>query len=132
MLERIERELLLPAPIEDVWDTITAPGWLADEVELELVPGGEARFGSGEGTRTGWVEQADAPDAERASAQLIFWWSTDDEPATRVELTLAPETPSSTRLHVLEERPLDALDLVGIPLPGTSQPDRGPMLLSLA
>ena len=44
MPDQIERELLLPAPPEQVWEVITGPGWLADEVALELFPGGEARF----------------------------------------------------------------------------------------
>ena len=30
MLERIEREMVLPAPPEEVWDIITGPGWLAE------------------------------------------------------------------------------------------------------
>jgi uncharacterized protein YndB with AHSA1/START domain len=132
MLDRIEREMVLPAPPEEVWDIVTGPGWLAEEVELELVPGGEARFGSEAETRTGWVEEALAPETERPSGQLIFWWSADGEPATRVELILEPDGSASTRLRVLEERPLEILDLVGMPLPGQSQSNRGPMLLSFA
>src|SRR5436305_6640960 len=82
MTDQIERELLLPAPPQQVWEVITGPGWLASQVELELEPGGEARFADGDGTRTGWVE--DAVEAER----LVFWWSSDGDPASRVELTL--------------------------------------------
>jgi uncharacterized protein YndB with AHSA1/START domain len=132
MPDRIERELVLPAPPEDVWNLITGPDWLAEDVELDLVPGGEARFTSEDLTRTGWVESALAPEPEQAGGHLIFWWSGDGEPASRVELVLEPEPGSSTRLRVLEERPLEVLDLVGLPLPGQSQSDRGPMLLSLA
>ena len=38
MTDRIERELLLTACPEEVWDAVTGPGWLAEEVHLELVP----------------------------------------------------------------------------------------------
>ncbi len=91
MLDRVERELVLPAGPEQVWDIVTGPGWLAEQVELDLVPGGDARFESEGKTRTGWVEEALAPDAERPSGHLIFWWSSDGEPATRVELSLEPD-----------------------------------------
>ena len=44
MTDLIERELSLPASVADVWRAITDPqwlsGWLADDVELELLPGG--------------------------------------------------------------------------------------------
>jgi uncharacterized protein YndB with AHSA1/START domain len=124
MTDHIERELLIPAEPCDVWDVITAPGFLADEVDLELEPGGDARFGD---DRSGWVEEA-AP-AER----LTFWWSADGEPASRVELTLEPEADGYTRLRVVEARPLEVLDVTGIPLPGTGGgAPRGPSMLALA
>jgi uncharacterized protein YndB with AHSA1/START domain len=126
MTDQIERELLLPAPPEQVWEVVTAPGWLASQVELELEPGGEARFADGDHERTGWVEQA--VPAER----LTFWWSADDEPASRVELTLEPEADGYTRLRVIEARPLEVLDVTGIPLPGTGGAQRGPSMLALA
>jgi uncharacterized protein YndB with AHSA1/START domain len=132
MVDRIERELVLPALPEEVWETVTGPGWLADDVELDLVVGGEARFSSEHETRTGWIEEVAPPgDAERAG-RLVFWWSRDGEPASRVELWLEPEGDSDTRLRVFEERPLEVLDLVGIPLPGTGESSHGPALLSLA
>ena len=62
MTERIERRWELPASVQDAWHAVTEPDWLtlwlADEVELELRPGGAARFRLGEAERTGWVEQA--------------------------------------------------------------------------
>jgi uncharacterized protein YndB with AHSA1/START domain len=121
MTDQIEREQLLPAPPQQVWEVVTAPGFLADEVELELEPGGEARFDE----RSGWVEEA--VEAER----LVFWWSADHEPASRVELTLEPEADGYTRLRVVEARPLEVLDATGIPLPGGGA-QRGPSMLALA
>jgi uncharacterized protein YndB with AHSA1/START domain len=120
MADLIERELDLPAPPEAVWQALTDPAWLqewlADEAELELRPGGDARFRIGEETRAGWVEEV-TPPAQGAAGRLAFWWEADGEPASRVALELA-ETDDGTRLRVVESRPLDVLDLVGIPLGG--------------
>jgi len=96
MVDRIERELLLPAAPEDVWEVVTGSGWLADEVELELLPGGEASFRSDGETKTGWVEEA------------------------------------ATRIRVVEARPLEVLDLTGIPLPGSGGAGCGPMMVATA
>jgi uncharacterized protein YndB with AHSA1/START domain len=126
MTDQIEREVLLPVPPQQVWEVITAPGWLASQVELELFPGGDAQFADGDHDRTGWVEEA------IASERLVFWWSSDGEPASRVELTLEPEADGYTRLRVLEARPLEVLDVMGIPLPGTGGTQRGPAMLALA
>ena len=111
MSERIERELVVEASVEEVWDAVVGAGWLADEVEFDLQPGGDAFFRSADEVRTGWVE--DVAAAER----LVFWWAVDGEPASRVELTLHEEE-AVTRLRVVETRPLDVLDLVGMPLRG--------------
>ena len=40
MSEQIERELLVDASPQEVWEAITGADWLADEVELDLYPGG--------------------------------------------------------------------------------------------
>jgi uncharacterized protein YndB with AHSA1/START domain len=135
MTDQIERELLLPAPPEQVWEVITSPGWLAEQVQLDLVPGGEADFGGG---KTGWVEDAAPPE------RLVLWWSADGEPATRVELTLELEGEGEgeghldcegerrTRLRVVESRPLEVLDVTGIPLPGRGGASRGPAMVAAA
>ena len=125
MTDQIERELVLPAPPKQVWEVITGPGWLAGEVELELEPGGEARFGDEDEVRTGWVEEAVEPE------RLVFWWSADGEPASRVELTLEPSEDGYTRLRVVEARPLEVLDVTGIPLPGGGA-RRGPSMLAVS
>jgi uncharacterized protein YndB with AHSA1/START domain len=123
MAERIERELLIDAPAEDVWDAITGAGWLADEVTLDLVPGGDAEFRNRDDVKSGWVEDVRAPE------RLAFWWAADGEPATRVELTLSPAD-ELTRLRVVETRPLELLDLVGTPLPRVTGPTFGPALVA--
>ena len=123
MNERIERELWLPATPEDVWDAITSDGWLADRVSLDLRIGGDAEFESGEGVRTGWVEDVSAPE------RLAFWWALGEEPASRVELRI-DAADGHTRLRVVETRPLEVLDLVGVRLPGAGGARFGPALVA--
>ena len=124
MSDRIERELSLPAPAEEVWEAVTSDGWLADEVELVLEPGGDATFRSEDAVKTGWVEHASEP------SRLAFWWAADGEAATRVELTLEEVEHDRTRLRVVETRPLDALDLTATPLDGVGGRSFGPVLVA--
>jgi uncharacterized protein YndB with AHSA1/START domain len=123
MGERIEREVLLPASPEAVWDAVTSDGWLAERVSLDLRPGGEAEFESADGVRQGWVEDVCAPE------RLSFWWSEGDEPASRVEIRIDARE-ESTRLRIVESRPLEVLDLIGVPLPGAGGATFGPALVA--
>lgn len=136
MTDLIEREMDLPAPVSEVWQALTDEAWLscwlADAVWLEPWPGGEARFEIGERTWVGWVEEVAAPTGDGtgpADARLAFWWAQDGEPASRVELSLRA-TGTGTRLRVVETRPLEVLDLVGVPLPGQSGRRFGPALVA--
>jgi uncharacterized protein YndB with AHSA1/START domain len=135
MSERIERRLWLAASPEDVWDVLTSADWLADEVSFDLRPGGDASFRTRDEHRSGWVEEASSPSRmPDGSGRLAFWWATGDEPASRVELTLEPargwDGPDGTRLRIVESRPLDVLDLVGLPLPRTGGATYGPALIA--
>ncbi len=131
MTDRIERELTLDAAVGDVWDAVTGHGWLAEEVELELWAGGEARFRSDGEQRRGWVEHVSPPAEDRVHpARLSFWWADGDEPASRVELTIEPLDDERSRIRVVETRPLELLDLVGTPLPGTGGRTHGPALVA--
>ncbi len=123
MAERIERELLLDVSAEEIWTAVTGDDWLADEVNFDLSPGGDAHFRSERSEKHGWVEEASAPE------RLAFWWAADGEPATRVELTIT-EIDGVTRLRVVETRPLDVLDLTGTPLPGIGGRAYGPALVA--
>ena len=136
MTDLIHRDLRLAATPAEVWAAVTDPSllasWLADAVRLELWPGGEAQFTIGDRVRAGWVEEVTAPSADRnppGVGRLAFWWAEDDQPASRVELELTA-TSAGTRLRVVETRPLQVLDLVGIPLPGTSGSNYGPALVA--
>jgi hypothetical protein len=129
MTECVERELLLPASVRDVWGVVTGDGWLADEVDLDLQTGGEAQFRCADEVKTGWIEEVVVPDETARRARLIFWWAAEGEAASRVQLTLE-ERNELTRMRIVETRPLELLDLVGVPLPGVSGPSFGPALVA--
>ena len=103
----IEREIVLPSPREDVWEALTEPerleDWFANDVDLDLRPGGDARFrwSNGEERRAVVIEV----EPER---RLAFEW--EDEGL--VEFTLADDA-DGTRLTVVESSPAwsTALDL---------------------
>ena len=133
MTDRVERRTWLPADPEEVWDVVTGQDWLAEEVSLDLRPGGDASFRSGEETRTGWVEEAARPSQD-GEGRLAFWWAIDGEPASRVEVTIQRargwDGPEGTRVRIVESRPLEALDLIATPLPGVGGSTYGPALLA--
>ena len=103
----IRREIVLPAPRDEVWEALTEPArladWFANDVDLDLRPGGGASFRWSNGEeRTATVTEV---EPER---RLAFEW--DDE--GQVEFTLTT-TPTGTRLTVVETSPAwsTALDL---------------------
>lgn len=109
---QIEREVLIDAPIEVVWSTITEPEqisqWFADRVELEVTPGGSGTFvfldenGATRHTAPLVVETVEHP------TRFAFRWNHPhgEQPAAGnsmlVEFTLASEGSESTRLRVVE------------------------------
>ena len=99
MDELVERELTVPEEAEEVWRSLAEPEWLGEDATIELREAGEVSAGD----RSGFVEEADPP------RRLVFWWSTQDEEATRVEIDL-DETDAGTRIRVTESRPLAILD----------------------
>jgi uncharacterized protein YndB with AHSA1/START domain len=134
MTDTIEREIELPADVDTVWQAVTDPDflseWLADEVWLDLRPGGDARFVTGDEVRTGWVEEISPPAAD-GSGRLAFWWEVDDEPASRVCFSVNSGDDGGTVLRIVETRPLAVLDLVGVPLPGQGGTTYGPALVAV-
>jgi len=103
---RIERELVIDAPVEVVWSAITEPDqisqWLADRVELEAVPGGHGLMIFGDQGGPLVVQTVDRP------TRFSFRWNhpQGEEPAAGnsllVEFTLVPEGGEQTRLRVTE------------------------------
>ncbi len=102
----IEREVLIEAPVEVVWRTITEPEqmsrWFADRVQLVVEPGAHGYMGFGEQGGSVVVETVEPP------TRFSFRWNhpAGEEPVTGnsmlVEFTLAPEGDERTRLRVAE------------------------------
>ena len=103
---KIEREVVIDAPVEVVWRTITEPDqitqWFADRVELDLKPGGRGFMGFGEQGGPVVVETVDPP------SRFSFRWNhpANEEPVADnsmlVEFTLVPDGRERTRLKVVE------------------------------
>jgi uncharacterized protein YndB with AHSA1/START domain len=102
---RIEREIVIDAPVEVVWRTITEPDqitqWFADKVDLEVEPGAHGYMGFGDQGGPVVVEAVESP------SRFSFRWNhpAGEEPAAGnsllVEFTLAGEG-EQTRLRVVE------------------------------
>ena len=99
MEELVERELIVPDDVDDVWSSLAEPEWLGEDATIDLREAGEVRAGE----RTGFVEEVEAPH------RLAFWWSAPGEESTRVELELEG-TEDGTHIRVIESRPLAILD----------------------
>ena len=92
----VTREVVVPAPPEEVWQALTEPErleeWFANEVELDLQPGGAGRFRWNDGDERCAVVREVEP-----GERLVLDW--DDE--GRVVFTLE-EVPEGTRVAVRE------------------------------
>jgi uncharacterized protein YndB with AHSA1/START domain len=94
------KEVVLPVEPDEAWEALSdetaLEGWLAERVELDLRPGGEATFVLGDGEeRRGMVEEV-AP-----GERLTFWWWPDGGESSRVTFELAPAV-GGTRIRVTE------------------------------
>ena len=101
----VRREILVDSPPDEVWDALTDPDelaeWFANDVELDLRPGGEGVFRWGDGSeRRAVVEEV---DPERA---FSFWWWREDAEASRVAISLDP-VELGTRVVVTETGPAE-------------------------
>jgi uncharacterized protein YndB with AHSA1/START domain len=105
--DRIERDVLIDAPVEVVWDVVTQPdhiaGWFGDKAELDLRPGGDAAF---TWTEHGMTAQARVERVEPPTAFSFRWGLGNAEAptsglSTLVEFVLAAEG-AGTRLRVVE------------------------------
>ena len=113
----IEREILIEAPADVVWRTITEPEqvaqWFADRVELDARPGGDGIlvFEDMANIAPVVVESVDPPH------RFTFRWAHPDGEApvpgnsVLVEFTLTAEGDERTRLRVAET----GLDAMGWP-----------------
>jgi uncharacterized protein YndB with AHSA1/START domain len=102
----IDRDILIEAPVEVVWHTITEPDqisqWFADEVDLVVEPGAHGYMTFGDQGGPVVVETVDPP------TRFAFRWNhpRGEEPVAGnsqlVEFTLTPESDERTRLRVVE------------------------------
>lgn len=101
---QVEREIVLDAPPDEVWEALTDPeqleGWFANDVEFDLERGGVFRWDDGE-VRHAVVEEV---EAERRLA--IRWWDPDRPGESEIEFTLE-QIPAGTRLVVTETASCD-------------------------
>jgi uncharacterized protein YndB with AHSA1/START domain len=102
----IEREILIEAPAEVVWRTITEPDqmsrWFADRVDLVVEPGAHGYMGFGDQGGPVVVETVDPP------TRFSFRWNHPrrEEPVVGnsilVEFTLTPMGDDRTHVRVSE------------------------------
>ena len=97
----VEREAVLPASPDEVWEALTDADrleeWLGDDVRMEPVEGGEIRVSDEGGERSGTVEKV----VEREL--LRFTWARPGERESRVEFAVEA-APGGSRLIVTESR----------------------------
>jgi uncharacterized protein YndB with AHSA1/START domain len=114
----IEREILIEAPADVVWRTITEPAqieqWFADRVELDLRPGGADTFVFEDRATSKEMSAPLVVDAVQPPHRFAFRWSHPEGQSpvagnsTLVEFLLTAESDERTRLRVVET----GLDLV--------------------
>jgi uncharacterized protein YndB with AHSA1/START domain len=108
----IERDVLIDAPADVVWRTITEPDqiahWFADRVEVDLRPGGTGTFGFEDRATAAAATAVILVDTVDPPRRFSFRWGRVDGQAPApgdsvlVELTLAAEGDEQTRLRVVE------------------------------
>jgi uncharacterized protein YndB with AHSA1/START domain len=101
----VHREIVVDAPLDDVWQALTDADelaeWFANDVELELRPGGRGRFEWNDGeVREARVQEIDP------GRRLAFLWRKPDRTESQVCWTL-DETVDGTRVTVIESLPSD-------------------------
>ena len=88
----IVREVVFPAPPDEVWEALTEPErleeWFANDVELDPTPGGDGcfRWDSGE------VRRAVVDDVEEGRRLDLRWWD-EDEPTAESLFAVPPPPP---------------------------------------
>jgi uncharacterized protein YndB with AHSA1/START domain len=95
----VERETIIEASPEEIWEALTdeerLEEWMAPEVELDPVEGGEIAVRDGDDERTGIVESIEE------DKRLAFTWSRPGQGESFVEFTIEA-LPGGTRVRVVE------------------------------
>ncbi len=96
----VRREARFDASADELWEAVTderlLADWLADEVELDPVPGAEARFEVDGEERRGFVLRV---EEERS---IAWTWARPGEAPSEVELTVDAVADGTSRLVVVE------------------------------
>jgi uncharacterized protein YndB with AHSA1/START domain len=98
----VTRELVLPAEPEEVWDALTSPErleeWFANDVELDVTPGGDGvfRWESGE------VKRAVVDAVEEGRLLTMRWWDEKTPAETTTVAIAVEEVAAGTRVVVTE------------------------------
>src|SRR3954467_3147421 len=91
---------VLPLDPDEAWAAVTEEealeAWLAERVELDLRPGGDASF-----TLPGGEERRGRVEEVAPGERLTFWWWPEGESGSRVTFELAPAV-GGTRVRVTE------------------------------
>jgi uncharacterized protein YndB with AHSA1/START domain len=97
----VRREVVLPAPREEVWSALTESDrlseWFANDVDLDPRPGGEGVFRWDDGEERRAV-------VERVEPERRFELAWEDADEAHVAFTLE-DVPEGTRLTVVESAP---------------------------
>src|ERR687888_83433 len=95
----VERETLVEATPEEVWEALTDEDrleeWMAPEVDLDPVEGGEISVRDGDEERRGTVETVEENE------RFAFTWSRPGEGESFVEFTIEA-LPGGSRVTVVE------------------------------
>jgi uncharacterized protein YndB with AHSA1/START domain len=107
----IEREVVLPHPIERVWAALTDPvelaQWFGDGAVVDLRPGGAVLFTWGDDRSAGVVEVVDEPH------RFSFWWTAGlGDTLTEANRTLVEFT--LEEVDLADTDVADASDLRGV------------------
>ena len=97
----VERCVEVDAPASEVWEAVTDPDqlslWLGVDVDMDVQPGGAARFVGPDGKRLGLVEEV-----VRERRLVFCWWPSPGFGRTsRVEIDL-DECDTGTEVRVVE------------------------------
>ena len=102
--DRVERDVVLPAGVDEVWQALTdserLSRWFSPQARVDARPGGQARFRDGDVEAHGTVEEVDPP------RRFSFRWDS----GAVAEFTLEAVT-GGTRLTLVEWRPYDDADV---------------------
>jgi uncharacterized protein YndB with AHSA1/START domain len=104
--DRIEKEIVIDAPVDVVWAIVTEPehvgSWFSDSAEIDLRPGGKAALTwTDHGTAFGWVEEVEPPTRFAIRWARPLGAEPRPENTTLVEFILTEES-EGTRLSVVE------------------------------